>query len=387
MAPKKSRYEQLLSDLESEEVIQEVNAGKRIGFYHVKQQLGAGAFARVKLAVHALVGAKVALKIVNKEGLDNETTKLLLQEIECMSKLTHPNITRLYEAFETPSQYYIATEFAPSGDLTDKIIKYKKLPEHIARRHFAQIMSGIEYMHDNNVIHRDIKTDNVLLSNDVCKLADFGFCTKSPREKLLTTFCGSPPYAAPELFKDDAYLGRNVDIWALGVTLYMMVTGRLPFHGNTLGKLKQAILACDYSTPGHLSPELVDLFAKLFKLYPQDRLTVVEMSRSIWMEGCVFSQPLASKRLKPPMEYEEKDEIEQLAVQELYNYGIRDDVIQNCPNDLSSPINGTFRLAYYQAERNLAREKAKKEELAIERRKKAIELRKQRNKSKMCSLI
>ncbi|CAF3672805.1 unnamed protein product [Adineta steineri] len=262
-------YEKLLYDSQHDMRFKaEEKAGRRIGFYRIRGDIGLGNFSRVKLGVHLLAKEKVAIKILDKTKLDERTQRLLLREITSMEHLHHPNIVRLYEVIETPNEIYIVTEYAPGGELYTRISKAGKFVEDEAKSIFAQLTAAIDHMHSQGIIHRDIKSENVFFAKErLIKLGDFGFSTYSEKNQTLTTFCGSPPYAAPELFRDESYIGIYVDFWAMGILLYFMVTGLMPFRAENVGKLKKSIIDGHYSIPPHVSEECQLLIRKNFKYF------------------------------------------------------------------------------------------------------------------------
>jgi serine/threonine-protein kinase SIK3 len=174
----------------------------RVGLYDLESVLGKGNFSLVRLGVHKLTRTKVAVKIVDKADLDEENQKKIFREIDIMRRLNHPNIIRLYQVMETEAMIYIITEYAANGEIFDYLVNNGRMPEPQACRVFAQILSAVRYCHSIGVVHRDLKAENLLLdSENRIKLADFGFSNYFSRGGLLSTWCGSPPYAAPELFE------------------------------------------------------------------------------------------------------------------------------------------------------------------------------------------
>ncbi|XP_037091143.1 serine/threonine-protein kinase NIM1-like [Pollicipes pollicipes] len=275
-------YSRLISQLRNDErLMKEMTLGKRVGFYRFYGDLGTGNFSQVKLGVHQLTNERVAVKILSKAKLDQKTQRMLAREIANMDKVHHPNIIRLYEVLETLSKIHLVMEHAPGGELFHKITTEGRLSERRARPLVAQLVSAVQHMHLNNMIHRDIKAENVFFSRpDVVKLGDFGFSTLvCEPDQHLTTFCGSPPYAAPELFRDDYYTGAAVDAWALGILIFFMVAGAMPFRAGTVTALKRQILSGAVTMPDSVSDDCQQLLRGLLRQSPADRLSLQEVAK------------------------------------------------------------------------------------------------------------
>ncbi|CAL8103044.1 unnamed protein product [Orchesella dallaii] len=280
-----SHYEQFLRYTETDPKYRsEKSQGKILGLYKFCGEIGSGNFSKVKLGIHQLTKERVAIKIIEKSRVQEKMERMLSREVRSMEVLQHTNLIRLYEVMETGTKIYLISEWAPAGDLYSKVTLRGKLPEYDAKPIFSQILSAFLYMHGNGIIHRDLKAENVFFSTGtVCKVGDFGFSTTGYKGQLLTTFCGSPPYAAPELYRDEAYEGGPVDVWAMGVMLYFMTEGRLPFIGTSIPNLKRNILNGEYMMSGNLSEELMDLIQKILQQRPSRRLTISEMMVHPWL--------------------------------------------------------------------------------------------------------
>lgn len=227
----------------------------KIGNYILGNTIGKGNSAVVKIAIHSMTKQKVAIKIFDKSVLDNEKQLRLKREIDSMKQLKkHPNIIKLYEIMETNKLICLVTEYACNGELYDLIIHKKRLSEREAKHIFRQIVSAVYYCHSNKIVHRDLKVENLLLdSNETIKLADFGFSSTFKLGELLDIYCGSPPYCAPELFLAKKYDGTKVDIWSLGVILYVIVCGYLPFEASQFTLLRSQVVCGNYKLPFFLS--------------------------------------------------------------------------------------------------------------------------------------
>jgi serine/threonine-protein kinase SIK3 len=192
----------------------------------------------------------------------------------------------MMQVMETEAMIYIVTEFASKGDVFDHLVKKGKMSEPEACHVFLQILSAVKYCHAHRVVHRDIKVENLLLDGENnIKLADFGFSNYYASDtSLLSTWCGSPPYAAPELFEGKKYVGPKVDIWSMGVVLYVLVSGTLPFDGPTLMDLRERVVRCQYRVPFFLSQDCEQLLKGLLVIEPEKRITIDAIARHQWTQ-------------------------------------------------------------------------------------------------------
>lgn len=202
---------------------------KDIGNYTVGRTLGKGSCAVVKLGIHRDTGKQVAIKIMKPRSLREQ--KEALREVEALNRLSHPNITRLHQVIREEGYTCLILELGVGGELFERVMDCGKIPEGEARVLFRQILSGVQYMHANLVAHRDLKPENLLLDEyGNIKISDFGLSNIIKPGKLFSTWCGSPVYTPPEVVLRQQYNGIAMDIWSLGVILYVMVTGGMPWR-------------------------------------------------------------------------------------------------------------------------------------------------------------
>ncbi|KAG9282005.1 serine/threonine-protein kinase SIK2 [Astyanax mexicanus] len=256
----------------------------RVGFYDIERTLGKGNFAVVKLAKHRITKSEVAIKIIDKTQLDAANLEKIYREVEIMKLLDHPHIIKLYQVMETKNMLYLVTEYAKNGEIFDYLASRGRLSEADARRKFWQILSAVEYCHERGIVHRDLKAENLLLDAHMnIKIADFGFGNFFRPGEPLATWCGSPPYAAPEVFEGQQYEGPQLDIWSMGVVLYVLVCGALPFDGPSLPVLRQRVLEGRFRIPYFMTEDCEHLIRRMLVLDPAKRLSLSQIREHRWM--------------------------------------------------------------------------------------------------------
>ncbi|XP_037917781.1 serine/threonine-protein kinase MARK2 isoform X14 [Hermetia illucens] len=257
---------------------------EHIGKYKLIKTIGKGNFAKVKLAKHLPTGKEVAIKIIDKTQLNPGSLQKLFREVRIMKMLDHPNIVKLFQVIETEKTLYLVMEYASGGEVFDYLVLRGRMKEKEARVKFRQIVSAVQYCHQKRIIHRDLKAENLLLDSELnIKIADFGFSNEFTPGSKLDTFCGSPPYAAPELFQGKKYDGPEVDVWSLGVILYTLVSGSLPFDGSTLRELRERVLRGKYRIPFYMSTDCENLLRKFLVLNPAKRASLEVIMSDKWM--------------------------------------------------------------------------------------------------------
>lgn len=260
--------------------------------YKIEESIGEGTYGKVKLATHLQTNEKVAIKFINKHKLthsgDNDR---ILNEIKILSTLNHPNILKAFEVFEDEMNYYIVMERPTKGDLFKYICSKGRLSTEEASFIYYQLVNAIQYLHKNKIVHRDMKPENILLTNDmIVKIGDFGLSKyfKSKDVKLITN-CGSPCYSAPEVLRGNRYKPIPVDIWGIGIILYCMVCGELPFEDEREDILISKVTLCKYTCPLFVSPIFKSLFRRILCPNPNDRLTIDKIKLN-----CVYNMGRAN---------------------------------------------------------------------------------------------
>jgi len=315
-----------------------------IGNYTFSKTLGQGNFAQVKLAKHKLTGLEAAIKIIDKTQLDEKKLAKLHREVRIMKLLHHPNTVKLYEVIETKHTLFLVLEYINGGELYDYLVAHGRMKEKDARAKFRQILNAVSYCHRKHVIHRDLKAENLLLDENFdIKVADFGFSNWFEFEGQLDTFCGSPPYAAPELFQGRKYVGPEVDVWSLGVILYVLCTGCLPFDGKDLKEMREVVCRGRYKIPFYLSDPCEKLLRKFLVRDPTKRATLDHVADDSWLnegyEGSCLWQA-------DDIDVKEDDEI--IRIMET-KFGIsRDQTLKSLREDVYDDIGAIYHLFYHE---------------------------------------
>lgn len=266
-------------------------------YYHIHdKKLGEGGFAKVRLATHLATKQYVAIKCLDKIKLGPELPRIY-NEIECLKRLKHQNIARLYQVFETSTVIYLVLEYCSGGELFDYIVKKTKLEEAESAQIIHDLMKTLDFIHVNGFAHRDLKPENVLLDEKhQIKLIDFGLAANCSADNLalnsnqapldqLSTCCGSVTYAAPEVISGANYSGTAVDVWSAGVMLYALLVGQLPFNDNSIQKLYQKIQGGLKAMPSFLSFEACDLIKRMLTVDPKKRITVRQVLSHPWLRN------------------------------------------------------------------------------------------------------
>ena len=270
-----------ITNLNSEEQNEKIKCD-----FIIKQVIGEGTFATVRLAINKQTGEQVALKIMDINKIQKEDRIRIEREIKVLKNLRHPNIVHLYSVEQIEDIIYLVTEYVKGKELFDYIVMKKKLSENESCLFYQQIISGIEYLHKLKYVHRDIKPENLLINEETkeLKIVDFGLSNvyNNSNKFLLESACGSPSYAAPEMLNGEKYRAPPVDIWSSGIVLYAMLCGYLPFEDDDNDILYDKICKGKFTIPNHVSEKARDLLNKILVTDPKKRLTIYQIKNHPW---------------------------------------------------------------------------------------------------------
>uniref|UniRef100_A0A3P8WTL8 non-specific serine/threonine protein kinase n=1 Tax=Cynoglossus semilaevis TaxID=244447 RepID=A0A3P8WTL8_CYNSE len=292
-----------------------------IGFYRLLKTIGKGNFAKVKLARHMVTEMEVAIKIIDKTQLNPTSLQKVL---------------RLFEVIETDKTLYLVMEYASGGEVFDYLVSHGRMKEVEARAKFRQIVSAVHYCHTKNIVHRDLKAENLLLDADAnIKIADFGFSNEFTLGNKLDTFCGSPPYAAPELFQGKKYDGPEVDVWSLGVILYTLVSGSLPFDGQNLKELRERVLRGKYRVPFYMSTDCEGILRRFLVLNPTKRCTLDQVMKDKWINAGYEGEDL-KPHIEPVEDFSDPARIEVMVGMGFTPEEIKDSLLNQKYNEVTA---------------------------------------------------
>ncbi|RQM22626.1 hypothetical protein B5M09_003350 [Aphanomyces astaci] len=254
--------------------------------YVLGKVVGVGTFGKVRVATHKVSSQVVAIKSYERSRTkDAAQWKRIQYEAKLMEKLDHPYIIRLFETIETSTKLHIVMENVSSdvGNLCEFVKRQKRLAEDDAGLLFMQVVSAVMYMHSMQLVHRDIKLENILLDRyGNTKLVDFGFSAVQSTSKPFSTFCGTPCYMAPEIIHRKTYWGQPVDVWSLGVLLFAMLCGYFPFRARNYNDLYRKIVKGGFDIPGFVTPDAQALLRGMLEGDPTKRLQLHDVRSHIW---------------------------------------------------------------------------------------------------------
>ena len=308
--------------------------------FKMGKKLGEGMFSTVKLATHSLTNEQVAIKIIEKTKISKiEDKERINKEISIIKNVRHYNIGKLYAVVETKLNIYLIQEFIQGKEFMEYLTKKGKLKESDACKFFHQIISGLDYLHQCGIAHRDFKPENILLTNDnqILKIIDFGLSNTYKNGQLLKTACGSPCYVPPEMIKEEEYNGALADIWSAGVILYLMLCGNLPFYDDDNQILYEKILSGKYETPSHLSEKAKDILSKLLEVDVKKRINFEGIKSHPWFslidkkylmhKGIIFNVDI------PPIDEEILQKMEKMGFNK---EEVRYNIIKNYHNKITT---------------------------------------------------
>ena len=255
--------------------------------YHIDMSsLKSGRFGKVYNVIDKITRQRRAVKIVEKSPQDPKATLNKLNELRIMEKIDHPNLVNIIEHFEDLKYIYMVMEYVNDGELFEQIIKKESLSEKVVLSIMKQLLSAVNYLHSINIVHRDIKSENIMLDGGILKLIDFGTHAVLTNDKKLEEFTGSAYYIAPEVVRGD--YDEKCDIWSCGVLMYILLAGRPPFDGWNINYIISAIIKGDikYNIPEFegISAEALELMKKLLTYEANDRITASEALQHKWFK-------------------------------------------------------------------------------------------------------
>ncbi|KAF2665916.1 kinase-like protein [Microthyrium microscopicum] len=343
-------YGQLLEEFASPDL-------RTVGNYTLGRLIGKGSFGKVYLATHKLTnGSKVVLKSANKDDAN------LAREIHHHRQFVHPHIARLYEVLVTESLVWLVLEYCPGDELYNRLLKTGPMEPEKVQKIFTQLVGAVSYVHQKSCVHRDLKLENILLDKqENVKLVDFGF-TREYEGKMsyLQTWCGTVCYSAPEMIKGEKYAGEKVDVWSLGIILYALLCGELPFDDDDETATRQRILKEEPKYPEHVPLQAKELIASLLSKRPILRPTLADILQHAWLTEHAPAQQ-AILKLQQPAPF--STDLEKEVLQRMRASGVNiDTVIENVLAQRCDALAGWWTLLLEKEERKAKRRERKRKE-------------------------
>ncbi|KAN0039976.1 hypothetical protein ACTA71_011858 [Dictyostelium dimigraforme] len=302
---------------------QQHKKGQKIGNYLLGKTIGSGTSSKVKIGTNIMTGKQYAIKITKPKRIKER--KEIEREISILKRLKHDNIIQLHDAIyeDDVGRICLILELVSGGELFDYIVARGRLSEKEGRKFFRQMLCGLIYCHSNMVCHRDLKLENLLVDEDGnLKISDFGYSNIIKPGNLLSTFCGSPVYAPPEILLEKRYNGNEVDIWSMGVILYAMVTGQLPWTLTDGVQVEgmDRLLRGEFKYPSHviLSDDVKDLINRMIVAEPVERATLDEIKTHVWVNKGYDMEPDQEYNKKVSDRLEKEQQIQQQSQQSQY---------------------------------------------------------------------
>lgn len=278
----------------------EIKAKELLDNYHIGKKIGSGACGTVYLLHHTISCKPFAMKHVMKDPISERTRPKFLNdpmrvmnEVNIMKNLNHPCVIKMHDIVDKPDSVYMVLEYMEGGDLLTRIINNQHLPEKTAKLFFLQMCHAVKYLHEQGITHRDLKPDNILLQDDqeytLLKVSDFGLSKFVRKNSVMRTLCGTPLYVAPEVLKTSgkgAYT-RKVDIWGLGVVLFTMLSGTLPFSDEygtpAVEQIKRGKFAMRHPAWRKVSSMAKKLIFDILNVNPTERPSIDTLLASTWL--------------------------------------------------------------------------------------------------------
>ncbi|QDS72884.1 hypothetical protein FKW77_007581 [Venturia effusa] len=351
-----SSYQELLDEFSSKDL-------RNVGNYTLGRMIGKGSFGKVYLASHKLTnGSKVVLKSAQKHDSN------LAREIHHHRQFNHPHIARLYEVIVTESLVWLVLEYCSGDELYNHLLKTGPMEEKAVQKIFTQLVGSVSYVHQKQCVHRDLKLENILLDkNGNVKLVDFGFTREyEGKSSYLQTWCGTVCYSAPEMLKGEKYAGEKVDVWSLGIILYALLCGELPFDEDDEDVTKQRILKEDPKYPDHIPLQAKDLITTLLSKRPLLRPSLADILQNPWLAEHAPRQQEILK-LQQPAPF--TTELEKETLERMRSAGVNIDmVIENVLAQRCDSLAGWWTLLIEKEERKAKRRERKRKERDAEAR-------------------